>query len=117
MNYIKTINDLPMDPKDDRLYYGVDFANLIDDGGTFVNPTAEVSANDSNGNAHGLGINVNNVSVSAPHTILFRPSVDSGDQEDTKFDGDGIKVAIKCTIENATGQTLQRSGYLWIAQR
>ena len=101
-----------MDPKDERLFYGIDFVNVIDDGGTIVNPVATIDVGTS-----GVVVTLNDITLSDTTKVLFRPSVASGDQSNEVFDEDGLKALVTITVDDATGKPVQRSGFLWIAQR
>ena len=110
-NFAGLINELPMDPTDDRFFYAIDFVNVVDDGGTLENPTVTVSSADV-----AKGVVISNVSVSGTK-VIFRPSIQSGNQSDAGWDGDGDQILCTATIEDASAKKLQRSGLLWIAQR
>ena len=62
------------------------------------------------------GVVISNVSVSGTK-VIFRPSIQSGNQSDAGWDGDGDQILCTATIEDASAKKLQRSGLLWIAQR
>ena len=105
------INELPMDPSDDRFFYSIDFVNVIDDGGTLETPIATVSATDVE-----KGVVISDATISGTK-VLFRPSVLSGNQNDAGWASNGDRILITASFQDENGKEIHRSGLLWIAQR
>ena len=105
------LNSPPMDPTDDRFFFGVDFTPVITDGGTIGSPAVEVDQAGIN-----LGVEINDVTLDGLK-VLFRPSVAAAKQSDPAFGGSGRRFLITITVQSVAGRKIQRSVWLTIAQR
>lgn len=111
-NFAELINTPPMDPVDNRFFYGLDFVDVITDGDTLANPTATIEAAGTT-----AGVTITNVVLTETTKIVFKVAVSVGQQSNARWDGDGRKYLVTVLIENAAGDPIERSGLIWIAQR
>ena len=111
-DFSELINTPPMDPLDNRFFFGLNFVNVVSDGDTLANPTATV---DAAGIA--AGVTLSNVQLTETTKIVFKAAVSPGQQDNDRWNGGGQRYVVAITIENAAGDKIERSGLLWIAQR
>jgi len=111
-NFAELINDPPMDPVDNRFFYGLDFVDVVTDGDTLSNPTATIEADGTTD-----GVTISSVVLTEVTKIVFKVAVSGGQQSNARWNGDGRKYLVTVLIENTAGDPIERSGFIWIAQR
>ena len=81
-DFAELINTPPMDPLDNRFFFGLNFVNVVSDGDTLANPTATV---DAAGIA--AGVTLSNVQLTETTKIVFKAAVSPGQQDNDRWSG------------------------------
>lgn len=112
-NFAGLINSPPMDPSDTAgVDFALDFVDVLPTGWTMSSPTATIEQAGTD-----AGVTLSSVNVTETTKVTFRAAVSSGEQSNTRWDGDGQKYLVTIKVEDGSGNELHRSGFLWIAQR